>query len=214
MRRFAGRLLGLIVRAWVATLRLRWALPPGLEWADAATWVIAFCHGQQMVLMRGRDLRARARAVLVSTSRDGDLQTGAMTALGFIVERGSSSRRGAGGLRAVVSRLEAGMDAAFAIDGPRGPAGTSKPGAALAARLASARLVPVASAAAHCLRLGSWDRFEIPVPFTRVAVVAAAPLDPELVAATPSVLDAALAHARRDAEVLLRPCPEGVPGAA
>ena len=63
------------------------------------------------------------------------------------VVRGSSSRGGARGLAALVRRLKTGrFDAAFAVDGPRGPYGVPKPGAALAARAAGAVVVPMGSA--------------------------------------------------------------------
>lgn len=202
--RVAATFLGWLVRAWVGTFRVDWRLPPGLDWADRARWVIAFRHGEQMAIVGARHLRPRRRAILVSCSRDGALQSGVMKVLGMVVERGSSTRRAAAGLRAVVARLSAGLDAAFAVDGPRGPWGRAKPGAALAAAVGSARLVPVAGAAAPCVRLGSWDRFEVPLPFARVAVVVGAPVDAELARRDPTVLERSLDAARREAERVVR----------
>ena len=66
-----------------------------------------------------------------------------MRAQGLGVVRGSSSRGGASCAQAACARTDGPLDAAFAVDGPRGPRGRAKPGVALAARLARARLVPM-----------------------------------------------------------------------
>jgi lysophospholipid acyltransferase (LPLAT)-like uncharacterized protein len=163
-----GLLVGLLVRAWVATLRVT-VLQDGPV-ADRPR-VIAFLHGQQMLLLAARTQLAGRTAVLVSRSRDGDLQTGIMRCLGFRVLRGSSSRGATAGLRAVIRALRAGYDVLLAVDGPRGPRGVPKPGAELASKATSAALVPIAAAASSCWVLGrTWDRFVVPLPFSSVVV--------------------------------------------
>jgi lysophospholipid acyltransferase (LPLAT)-like uncharacterized protein len=171
-RRVLGTLLGFLVRLWVWTLRVTVTGEGAALLSAREPLVIAFLHGQQMALLGAR--RAGA-AVIVSHSADGDVQAGVMAALGFVVVRGSSSRGGARALAAVTKRLRAGNDAVFAVDGPRGPAGVPKPGAAMAAVATGARLLPVAAAARGRIVLRrSWDAFEIPLPFTRVAIVVGA----------------------------------------
>src|SRR5690606_34949492 len=112
--------------------------------AEAGPRVLAFWHGRQMPLLRARG--ARPTVAMVSLSKDGELSARVMQSLGLEVVRGSSSRGGARALRAVVAALRAGFDAVFAVDGPRGPFGLPKPGAAQAARLGRAAMVPVGSA--------------------------------------------------------------------
>lgn len=99
---------------------------------------------------------------------------------GLRVVRGSSSRGGARGLAALVRTMKRdGADAAFAVDGPRGPREVVKGGAVVAARAAGAVLVPMAGAIRHGLVLGrAWDRFAIAWPFTRVDVALGKPVDP------------------------------------
>jgi lysophospholipid acyltransferase (LPLAT)-like uncharacterized protein len=192
-------LLGALVRLWVATLRVRVEVHRSSRGA-AARRVLAFFHGQQMALLGAR--RFGRTAVLVSQSADGEIQTGVMSGLGFSVVRGSSSRGGAAGLRGIVRRLAGGDDAAFAVDGPRGPSGVAKPGALLAARAAGATLFPVASASrAAWVVSGAWDGFEIPLPFSRVAVVVGAPIQARGTSSTE--LGAAIHAARRRALSLL-----------
>jgi lysophospholipid acyltransferase (LPLAT)-like uncharacterized protein len=164
-----GFCLGLLVRIWVSTLRVRVEAPEGFVVHRACA--LAFFHGHQMALLGARKL-VRGAVVLVSRSRDGDLQAGVMRALGFRVVRGSSSRGGARALAELVRSLRRGETVALAVDGPRGPRHVAKPGVAAAARAAEVPLLAAASAPHRALTLSrAWDRFEIPLPFTTVAVV-------------------------------------------
>ena len=168
-----GSLLGLLVRLWLATLRVQLRVDPAVDLG--ARLVLVFFHGTQFPLLAWK--RPHRTAVLVSHSADGDLQSRVLGGLGFSVIRGSSSRGGARALAAIVRRMKHGEDAAFAVDGPRGPLGIAKPGAALAARAGGGVLVPIGSAMGHGHVLHrAWDRFAIPWPFTRVAVVLGAPI--------------------------------------
>ena len=175
-RRVLGVLLGFFVRAWIATLRARVVYQGWDPAAFPGPWVLAFAHGQQMALLAWR--RRRRTLVLVSLSDDGELQTGVMARQGLSVVRGSGSRGGARGLATIVRKMRKSLDdAAFAVDGPRGPLGTVHEGAIVAAARGRGCVVPMASAArAKKVLARAWDRFEIPLPFTRVVIVLGAPL--------------------------------------
>ncbi len=176
-RAVVGTLAGLLARAWMSTWRVRVVVHPALAAAEGAPWVLAFWHGEQFGLLAWP--RRRHTVALVSLSRDGDLQARALARLGLAVERGSTSRGGARGLVAIVRRLRGGLDAAFAVDGPRGPLHSVAPGARLAARAAHAVLVPAASAGARVHVLArTWDAYALPLPFTRVVVALGPPIDP------------------------------------
>ena len=167
--RFAlGLLLGLVARAWLATLRVRVVVHPALSEHAERPWVLSFFHGTQWPLLAWR--RRRATVVLVSLSRDGALQARALALQGLDVVRGSSSRGGVRGLAALVRRMRRdSADAAFAVDGPRGPYGVAKEGAVAAARATGAVLVPMGSAAPRAFVLSrAWDRFAVAWPFSRV----------------------------------------------
>lgn len=210
-----GALLGLLARAWLFTLRLTLIVDPALVAArrgHPGGFAFAFWHGQQFALLRwagwlrwGIPPYPRQRMVaLVSRSRDGELVAAALARLGIESARGSSSRGGAAGLKVIVRRLRAGLDAAFAVDGPRGPARVVRShdggvGAAQAARLGGGVVVPMAAACARChVFARAWDGFELPLPFSRVVVVLGAPLIPG--EATPEALGAAIDRARTAAE--------------
>jgi lysophospholipid acyltransferase (LPLAT)-like uncharacterized protein len=175
-----GVVLGLVARLWLATLRVRVVVHPALDAAGDRPWVLAFWHGTQWPLLAWR--RRRPTVVLVSLSRDGAMQARALALQGLRVVRGSSSRGGARGLAALVRAMKRdGADAAFAVDGPRGPRGAVKAGAVVAARSTGAVLVPMAGGVRHGVVLRrAWDRFALAWPFTRVDVVLGAPVDPRL----------------------------------
>lgn len=188
-----GVLLGGLVRLWLSTLRVRLRVDPSLSNAYDRPWVLAFWHGDQWPLLAWQ--RRRRTVVLVSFSSDGALQARALSVLGLKVVRGSSSRGGAGGLAAVVRAMKrSGADAAFAVDGPRGPRGVVKAGAVVAARLTGGVLVPMAGLVRRGLVFNrAWDRFTVAWPFSVVDVAIGAPLDPLDVADPRAALERSIA---------------------
>jgi lysophospholipid acyltransferase (LPLAT)-like uncharacterized protein len=173
-----GIVLGLVARLWLATLRVHVVVHPALARVQGRPWVLAFWHGTQWPLLAWR--RRRPTVVLVSLSRDGAMQARALALQGLRVVRGSSSRGGVRGLAQVVRAMKRGaLDAAFAVDGPRGPVGVVKGGALVAARATGAVVVPLTGSMRRGVVLGrTWDRFAIAWPFSRVEVVLGAPIDP------------------------------------
>ena len=200
MRAALGSILGIVARLWLATLRLELEVHPDLQRVKDVPWVLAFFHGTQWPLLAWR--RRRPTLVMVSHSADGQLQARALGVLGFLVLRGSSSRGGARALAAIVRRLRRGdVDAAFAVDGPRGPYGEVKGGAVVAASRSGSVVVPMGSAARGGKTFTrAWDRFVLAWPFTRVAVVLGAPLTPDEAAAS---LGEAIGHANERAQGML-----------
>jgi lysophospholipid acyltransferase (LPLAT)-like uncharacterized protein len=194
VRAVLGVLLGLVARVWLATLRVRVVADAALAARAGSPWVLAFFHGTQWPLLAWR--RRGATVVLVSFSGDGAMQAKALALQGLTVVRGSSSRGGARGLASLVRAMRARRaDAAFAVDGPRGPYGVAKPGAVLAAKKAGAWLVPMGSASARGVVLSrAWDRFVLAWPFSRVSVVLGAPIDPAVHGAR-EALEEAIARA-------------------
>jgi lysophospholipid acyltransferase (LPLAT)-like uncharacterized protein len=116
---------------------------------------------------------------MASLSADGTLQAKILERLGFHVVRGSSSRAGASGLKGVVDAMELGYDAAFAVDGPRGPFGNVKPGAIVAATKAKGRIVPVTFRTEGSFSPPrTWDDYRLPRPFSQVEILRGPSIDP------------------------------------
>jgi len=106
---------------------------------------------------------------MISTSRDGSIAARLATRLGYLVFRGSTSRR-ALALRRLHSALQKGLSVGMAIDGPKGPALIAKPGAAWLSESANKPLVMLQVNAWPNIRIASWDRTKLPLPFARVKV--------------------------------------------
>ena len=165
-------LVSLLARVIVRTLRVRFVgeRPAALP----HPCIYAFVHGRQVPLLRFPRPRT---AIVASLSEDGRLQARVMRRFGFDVVDGSGSRGGPAALSRSLERLAAGEDLAVAVDGPRGPRATVKPGVIFLAARSGAPIVPLSAAAARSWRFSrSWDGFLLPKPFARVAVVAGPPL--------------------------------------
>lgn len=106
----------------------------------------------------------------VSKSRDGELLAilAESYALGRTIRVPSNNRHHA--LKQSIDRLKKGDVLVFTPDGPRGPRYEVKPGIALAARAASATIIPLTWKADRFWQLKTWDGFLIPKPFAKVHV--------------------------------------------
>ncbi len=138
----------------------------------------AFWHGSQLPLLFTH--RFRGATVMVSRSRDGGLIADLLNAMGFRTVRGSSSKGGAQAVSAMCSALRSGSGA-ITPDGPRGPAEVPKGGLYTISFRAGVPVVAMGAAAWPRVRLGTWDRFLVPLPFSGLAVAEGIPIPPEKV---------------------------------
>lgn len=164
------------LRGLRATLRLRHHGDGQLRaWErEGKPFILAFWH--RHLLLMPYAYRGRRISVLVSQSRDGELIARTVARLGIDSSRGSSSRGGMAGMRALLRKAAGGWDIAFTPDGPRGPLREVQPGVILAAAATGLPIQPVAIAASRAKLLRSWDRFLVPLPFSRVHFVYGEPL--------------------------------------
>lgn len=114
--------------------------------------------------------RSRRLVALVSASRDGGWLAAILERFGVEPVRGSSSRRGPQALREMVSWGRRGHDLAITPDGPRGPCYIVQEGVISTAQLTGMPIVPVTYQLNWKIRLKSWDRFQIPLPFARCEI--------------------------------------------
>jgi lysophospholipid acyltransferase (LPLAT)-like uncharacterized protein len=175
-----GRTLAPAAGAWAlrvlaATLRLRReerTVEP--LWATGAPAIYVVWHARLLLLPYL--YRRRGLWALVSRSEDGAMIADLVHRFGFVSVRGSSSRGGAEGLRALARAIGEGHSVVVAPDGPRGPREVLKAGVVVLARLTGAPVVPAALAASSEWRARSWDEFRIPKPFSRCVVRFGAPI--------------------------------------
>lgn len=129
----------------------------------AASW-----HGRAIV--GARLFRDKGYWVLVSHSRDGEMQNRIFTNFGFQTIRGSTGRGGMKALIESIRVLKKGGIMAFTPDGPRGPSGIIQPGMMKMAQKSGAPIIPGVASADRRWLFKSWDRYMIPKPFANVLV--------------------------------------------
>ncbi len=108
--------------------------------------------------------------VIASRNFDGEWIARIISRFGYTTARGSSSRGAVGALVQMRRDMAAGRPAAFTVDGPRGPLHRVQPGCVWLARATGRPILPVHIEADRGWTLGSWDRTQIPKPFSTVVV--------------------------------------------
>jgi lysophospholipid acyltransferase (LPLAT)-like uncharacterized protein len=113
---------------------------------------------------------------MVSASKDGGFLAAILECFGVQPARGSSSRRGPQALRELTSWARRGYDIAITPDGPRGPRYVVQEGVLALAQLTELPVVPISYNLSWKICLNSWDKFQIPLPFSRCEVIFDAPI--------------------------------------
>ena len=158
---------------------LRWRVE-GLQHFDAIHAsgrqpVMAFWHGR--ILPATSYFRHRGIVVITSENFDGEWIARIIERFGYGTARGSTSR---GGLKAVLQlkrEMKEGRTAGFTLDGPRGPARVAQAGAVWLASATGNPVLPFHLEASSHWSLRSWDRTQIPKPFSTVALTVGEPMD-------------------------------------
>lgn len=112
--------------------------------------------------------QGRPLVALISASGDGAWLAAFFSLIGMRAARGSSSRLGREAATALVDALRGGYDIGITPDGPRGPCYELKPGVVIVPRRTNAPLLLIGGDFSSAWQLGSWDRFYLPKPFSRV----------------------------------------------
>lgn len=106
--------------------------------------------------------------ILVSSSADGEIIAGIVNRLGYGKCVGSAREGGVTAAKEMVRSLRNGRRIGFTVDGPLGPALTVKPGIIWLASYTGNPILPLACHSVPCKRFASWDRFMLPLPFSKV----------------------------------------------
>ncbi|HET9130020.1 MAG TPA: lysophospholipid acyltransferase family protein [Terriglobia bacterium] len=136
--------------------------------------IFTFWHGR--IFPSTYYWRKRGIVVMTSQNLDGEGIAQCIQRFGFGVARGSSSRGGFRALAQLARDIRGGKDAAFTIDGPRGPRYVAKQGPVLLAFKTGAAVFCFHISMKHKIQLKSWDEFQIPLPFTEAVVLQAEPI--------------------------------------
>lgn len=120
--------------------------------------------------------RNQHAAVLISQSKDGEFIARVTEKFGNIAIRGSSSRGGTRALVEMIRKMRSGIPMAITLDGPRGPRYEAKSGILMLAKKTGCPILPFVIEPKKYWRIRSWDRMQIPKPFTRAIVLINPPI--------------------------------------
>jgi len=161
-----------------ATLRYRWKdyyrhepgcpLPAGIYCAWHNRLVLSMIAYRQYVRQWNRRPQI---AAMVSASKDGGFLAAILECFQVQPVRGSSSRRGRQALLELTTCAERGYDLAITPDGPRGPRCQVQDGVMSLAQVTGLPIIPFSFHLQWKIQVNSWDRFQIPLPFSRCELV-------------------------------------------
>jgi lysophospholipid acyltransferase (LPLAT)-like uncharacterized protein len=159
--------------------------------------IMAFWHGR--ILPATFYFRRRGIVVITSENFDGEWIARIIERFGYGTARGSTSRGGLKALLQLKRDMTAGKPAGFTIDGPRGPARVAQPGAIWLAKATGNPVVPFHAEASRHWTMKSWDRTQIPKPFSTIALAIGQPIE-----VAPDCTEARAEEKRQELEASLR----------
>ena len=201
----------LIILFMGMTWRLRWKGTDHVRsiWVAGKNVIYAFWHGRMMALCFTH--RRQHIHIMVSEHRDGEIIAKIVRLLGFVPVRGSTTRGGRKALFQIAEQACSGYDAAITPDGPKGPRWRVQPGVITLAQRTGMPIIPVTNGASMSKTISSWDRFLIPLPFSKVVILLGAPisvprkLSPEGLEEKRAELEQAIQALTREADLFFKP---------
>jgi len=173
--RALGSLVGWMMRFFAVTLRMevvdRCGFTDRAKNSSPRIWCIWHSRIAGTLMSRRRIFPWRKGVVLTSASHDGAALAGVARVVGLEAVRGSSSRRGSEALREMVQAVRKGLDVAVTPDGPRGPRYRLSSGLIKLAQVTRAPVMGVHVHYSRAIRLKTWDRFVIPLPFSKLTII-------------------------------------------
>lgn len=148
---------------------------PAALWDAGRPFILAFWHGR-LLMMPYCWRRGVAMNMLISRHPDGRLIARTIGHFDLGAVAGSSSKGGRAALREILRAIGRGECVGITPDGPRGPRMRASTGVVDIARLSGVPVLPAAFATSRRKVLGSWDRFVVPLPFSRGVFVWGAPI--------------------------------------
>ena len=120
--------------------------------------------------------RKRGIVIITSQSFDGEYIARFIQRFGYGAIRGSSSRGGSRALVTMIKAMRSGLPMGFSLDGPRGPRHVVKPGPVMLARKTGNPIMPFVVEPRSFWETKSWDRMNIPKPFTTARIIIGEPI--------------------------------------
>ena len=170
MIRVGGWLFYALVKVVCSTLRFE---IDGIDHMRAETDrhsspILCFWHDR--IVSSTYFFRDRGIVVMSSISFDAEYTARCIQRFGFGVIKGSSTRGGTRALVEMIRLMKEGIPTAFTIDGPKGPRYQVKPGPTLLAKRTGNPIIPFTIETSGFRALNTWDKLQIPTPFSRARV--------------------------------------------
>lgn len=135
---------------------------------EGQNYIFGVWHNQQLFLLY--PYRGQKICALISLSDDGEYIARCLPHFGMKAVRGSTTRGGARALIKLKNIAEAGYHPMLTPDGPRGPIYKVQHGILFLALKTGLPIIPVGTALSHKLKVGSWDKMRVPLPFGKTAL--------------------------------------------
>jgi lysophospholipid acyltransferase (LPLAT)-like uncharacterized protein len=173
---FAGILGSLIIRLLIGTMRIieRPDNYPERIIRQGENVIFAFWHS--FMLVPAYTARNLGIKIMISQHTDGEYITRVVERLGFTTIRGSTTRGGAKALLKMIKDSKEGTVLAITPDGPKGPRFTVQPGIVYLSQKTGFPIVPASLGLTSYWELPSWDKFRIPKPFSKAALICGEPI--------------------------------------
>ena len=202
-RRRLPALARILVQAYLRTCPVELVIDPGLKErllsGQQALYTTWHCHLLfPLFYVRHYEGQLPPLVLMASPSRDGEFIAEVARGLGFAISFGSRRKGGVQALQQMAGYYRRGYSCGLIADGSRGPARIAQNGPLYLARITNGPIVPLAVAASRRKIFQTWDRFVLPLPFSRLALLVGEPLH-----VPPEARGAALEALRQELEARL-----------
>lgn len=178
IRRSAGvqRLASFLITQYVKFVWMfgKWEIlgkeHPDLYWEQNRPLIVCFWHGRLLMMFKGWFGKHKLH-MLISSHPDGQIIARTTQRFGYGWIAGSSTRGGRQAVRTILNVLKRGESVGVTPDGPRGPRYKANLGVIQMARLGKAPLLPMSYSSNNGILIRSWDRFLLPLPFSKGAII-------------------------------------------
>jgi len=172
----AERAFYLLIKSIGATIRYETEGWENFQKIERDGKIPIYCFWHDRIFAGTYFFRDRGIVVITSQSFDGEYIARFIKRFGYGAVRGSSTRGGIGALVEMIRLMRRGLPMGVTVDGPKGPRYVAKSGAIILAKKTGNPLMPFVVETKKFWTVNSWDKLQIPKPFTRARVFIADPV--------------------------------------
>lgn len=130
-------------------------------------WIACFWHGRMAMIPFMKRWPHKNIVALISAHSDGMMVARTFKRLHIDYISGSTNKGGVRAFKTLIDVLDRQDIVGIIPDGPRGPSRKLSEGVILLAKHSGQPIVPLAYACTRFITFNSWDRFQLPLPFSK-----------------------------------------------